>query len=180
MRARLQPRAIEPPDQMALSLEEFRGREVVALGAQALALELMVGIARAFQAGDDPPTAERLEAIHSTKTAALLCAAVVCGAVTANASAADVEKLGEVGHDLGLAFQIVDDVLDVVSAPGALGKTAGKDAGARKMTYPALYGIERARALAHEHIARARSVLATWPRGARLQALASYIETRLR
>ncbi len=126
------------------------------------------------------PTRERLEAIHGAKTAALLRAAVLCGAISAGASRAELETLGRVGSDLGLAFQIVDDVLDVVGASSALGKTAGKDEGAGKMTYPALYGVERARELAHERIARAREALAGWPRAARLQALGTYIETRMR
>lgn len=125
------------------------------------------------------PTPERLAAIHSAKTAALLRAAVLCGAVSAGASHEELEKLGRVGHDLGLAFQIVDDVLDVVAGSSELGKTAGKDAGAGKATYPALYGVQRARQHAHEYIQRACETLSEWPTNGRLRALARYIETRI-
>lgn len=126
------------------------------------------------------PKREILEAIHSAKTAALLRAAMLCGAVSAGATPEQLERVGQVGQDLGLAFQIVDDVLDVVGASSELGKTAGKDASAGKMTYPALYGVEVARQHARRHVARVRDTLASWPGAARLDALATFVETRMR
>jgi geranylgeranyl diphosphate synthase type II len=141
--------------------------------------QLVGGQVLDLQSEGVPPTPERLTAIHSAKTGALLRAAVLCGAVSAGASNEEREKLGRMGHDLGLAFQIVDDVLDVVAASSELGKTAGKDAGSGKATYPALYGVQQARQHARHHIERACETLSEWPTDGRLRALARYIETRM-
>ena len=127
-----------------------------------------------------PPTPERVDAIHLAKTAALIRAACVCGGIAAGAAAAERAALDDIGRHLGLAFQITDDVLDVVGAAPDLGKTAGKDADAGKITYPALYGVEASRRAAAIHIDAARQALARWPRSARLQELAAWIGTRLR
>src|SRR3984957_2709594 len=89
-----------------------------------------------------PPTAEMLEYIHRAKTAALITASLVSGGVYAGASDAEVKKLRAFGRSIGLAFQIVDDVLDVTQTSAQLGKTAGKDTAAQKVTYPALFGVE--------------------------------------
>ncbi len=126
----------------------------------------------------EPPSAAALTAIHAAKTAALLRAAVVCGGIAAGAGAATRERLSTLGMHLGLAFQIVDDVLDVVGASPKLGKSAGKDAVAGKMTYPALYGVEASRAHARRHIEAALDVLRALPRSERLQALAGWISER--
>jgi geranylgeranyl diphosphate synthase, type II len=97
--------------------------------------------------------AEELDRLHAAKTGALLTASVVAGALSGGADGEDVESLRRFGRALGLAFQIADDVLDVTASREQLGKTPGKDAAARKATYPALYGVEGSRA-------RARAVLA--------------------
>ncbi len=91
------------------------------------------------------PDATTLEYIHSSKTAALITASVVTGGIYANATTAVVESLRQFGRDIGLAFQIVDDVLDVTQTSEQLGKTAGKDVASEKATYPALFGIEESR-----------------------------------
>jgi geranylgeranyl diphosphate synthase, type II len=88
------------------------------------------------------PTAEMLEYIHRSKTAALITACLVSGGLYAGAKESQVGKLRAFGRSIGLAFQIVDDVLDVTQTSEQLGKTAGKDAASEKATYPALFGIE--------------------------------------
>ncbi|HUA15369.1 MAG TPA: farnesyl diphosphate synthase [Verrucomicrobiae bacterium] len=88
------------------------------------------------------PTPEMLEYIHRSKTAALIMASLVSGAVYAEAKDSDVARLRAFGLAIGLAFQIVDDVLDVTQTSEQLGKTAGKDTASEKATYPALFGIE--------------------------------------
>jgi len=88
------------------------------------------------------PDLATLEYIHRSKTAALITASVVSGAMYAGADAGDVDRVRVYGQSIGLAFQIVDDVLDVTQTSEQLGKTAGKDAAAEKATYPALFGIE--------------------------------------
>jgi geranylgeranyl diphosphate synthase, type II len=88
------------------------------------------------------PTAEMLEYIHRAKTAALITASLVSGGLYAEAKDSQVEKLRAFGRAIGLAFQIVDDVLDVTQTSEQLGKTAGKDTASEKATYPALFGID--------------------------------------
>ncbi|MGA9041213.1 MAG: polyprenyl synthetase family protein [Terriglobales bacterium] len=88
------------------------------------------------------PDIKMLEYIHRAKTAALITASVVSGGIYARGSHDDVEKLRAFGQSIGLAFQIVDDVLDVTQTSEQLGKTAGKDTAAEKATYPALFGID--------------------------------------
>jgi geranylgeranyl diphosphate synthase type II len=88
------------------------------------------------------PTAEMLEYIHRSKTAALITASLVSGGLYAGAKDSQVAKLRAFGLAIGLAFQIVDDVLDVTQTSEQLGKTAGKDTASEKATYPALFGVE--------------------------------------
>ena len=97
----------------------------------------------------EPPV---LEYIHRSKTGALLTACLRCGALAAGANGNQLRQLSEFGRKIGLAFQIVDDVLDVTTTSEKLGKTAGKDQKVKKATYPALYGIEASRKKARELI----------------------------
>jgi geranylgeranyl pyrophosphate synthase len=94
---------------------------------------------------------ESLQAVHMAKTAALIVAAVRMGAIAASATRSQLEAVERYGRDVGLAFQIMDDILDVTSTTNTLGKTSGRDAVLGKSTYPALLGVngahERARAL---------------------------------
>jgi geranylgeranyl diphosphate synthase type II len=94
--------------------------------------------------------AETLEYIHRSKTAALITAAVVTGGVFASADGKQVESLRRFGQAIGLAFQIIDDILDVTQTSEQLGKTAGKDVASEKATYPALFGLEESRKKARE------------------------------
>ena len=91
------------------------------------------------------PDAETLEYIHRSKTGALITASVVSGGIYAGGSAEQVSKLRCFGQSIGLAFQIVDDILDVTQTSEQLGKTAGKDVASEKATYPSLFGIEQSR-----------------------------------
>jgi geranylgeranyl pyrophosphate synthase len=93
---------------------------------------------------------EELERIHRRKTGALIAAAARAGALVAGASQEEVEAVSAYAHDLGLLFQITDDLLDVTATASDLGKTPGKDARAQKATYPAVYGLEAARLRARE------------------------------
>ncbi|MGD0414961.1 MAG: polyprenyl synthetase family protein [Terriglobales bacterium] len=88
------------------------------------------------------PDLATLEYIHRSKTAALITVSVVSGGIFAGATSADIRRLRTYGQSIGLAFQIVDDVLDLTQTSEQLGKTAGKDKAAEKTTYPALFGIE--------------------------------------
>jgi geranylgeranyl pyrophosphate synthase len=96
-------------------------------------------------------TPENLRFIHLNKTAAMIEASLVMGGLCGGASDAQVEALRLAGRELGLAFQIVDDILDATSDTATLGKTAGKDARAGKATYVSVHGIEAAKRIAGEH-----------------------------
>jgi geranylgeranyl diphosphate synthase type II len=96
-----------------------------------------------LEAEHSRPTAEMLEYIHRSKTAALITASLVSGGLYGGAKDSEVGKLRAFGLGIGLAFQIVDDVLDVTQTSEQLGKTAGKDTASEKATYPALFGIEK-------------------------------------
>jgi geranylgeranyl diphosphate synthase, type II len=95
-----------------------------------------------LEAEHTQPTAEMLEYIHRAKTAALITASLVSGGLYAGAKDREVKRLRGFGKSIGLAFQIVDDVLDLTQTSEQLGKTAGKDTAAQKVTYPALFGVE--------------------------------------
>ncbi|MBI2155661.1 MAG: polyprenyl synthetase family protein [Candidatus Rokubacteria bacterium] len=124
-------------------------------------------------------SAGTLEYIHLHKTAALIRASLRVGARLAGGDAAAVAALSEAGRDLGLAFQIVDDILDVEGSLEQLGKTAGKDQRQRKATYPALHGLEASRREARRLVERVKTRLAGFgERGAPLGALADYVFER--
>jgi geranylgeranyl diphosphate synthase type II len=125
------------------------------------------------------PTAALLEAIHRAKTGALLRASLRMGGIYAGADDAQLLALSCYGEHIGLAFQIVDDVLDVEQPSEALGKTAGKDAKQKKITFPAVYGLERSREMAEQERIAARLALRPLDeRAERLRELADYIVRR--
>ncbi|HEY1767036.1 MAG TPA: farnesyl diphosphate synthase [Terracidiphilus sp.] len=117
------------------------------------------------------PTPELVEAIHRAKTGALIRVSVVSGGVYAGANADDVARLDQFGRKAGLAFQIVDDVLDITVDSSQLGKTAGKDQATEKATWPAVYGIEQSRRDAGQLIEEAFAALE--PYGSRAEGLKS-------
>ena len=124
-------------------------------------------------------TGETLKFIHRAKTAALLTSSIRLGAMSANASEASLRNLTRFGQALGLAFQVIDDILDVTQTTEKLGKTAGKDVAATKATYPAIFGLDRSRAEAHRLTTEAHRALAPFgKKGLILQEIASYLLDR--
>ncbi|MBK5291418.1 MAG: polyprenyl synthetase family protein [Acidobacteriia bacterium] len=117
------------------------------------------------------PDAELLDRIHRAKTGALLRASVRIGALYAGATGEQLAAFSKYGAHIGLAFQIVDDVLDVEQSSEALGKTAGKDAAQQKITFPAVYGLDASKVMAARELDLALGALAgfgeeaTWLRG---------------
>ncbi len=125
------------------------------------------------------PTAELLDSIHRAKTGALLKASVRMGGVCAAGDAAQIEALSQYGEHVGLAFQIVDDILDVEESSEALGKTAGKDAAQGKITFPAVYGIDASRRMAREQCVQAHGALERFgTKARRLHEIADLIVDR--
>lgn len=127
------------------------------------------------------PTAELLHRIHRAKTGALLRASVRFGAIAAGKLAASEEHaaLSRYGEAVGLAFQIVDDLLDIESTPEQLGKTPGKDAAQHKITFPAVYGVEASRRMAGEQLQAAHAAVAPFgERAGALRAIADLIVHR--
>jgi len=125
------------------------------------------------------PTAQLLESIHRAKTGALLRASVRMGAIYAGAAADQLAALTSFGEHIGLAFQIVDDILDVEQSSEALGKTAGKDVAQKKITFPAVYGIDRSREMAEEERLAAHLALQPFDdRAQRLRELADLVVRR--
>jgi geranylgeranyl diphosphate synthase type II len=124
-------------------------------------------------------TGAELRYIHRCKTAALLKASIRLGAMSANAKPDQLERLTVFGESLGLAFQIIDDILDVTQTTEKLGKTAGKDVKATKATYPAIFGLERSRAEANRLTESARVALKPFgAKAAPLQAIADFLLIR--
>ena len=125
------------------------------------------------------PTAALLEAIHHAKTGALLKASLRIGGIYAGADENQLQALSCYGEHIGLAFQIVDDVLDIEQPSEALGKTAGKDARQQKITFPAVYGLERSREMAEQERVASHLALRSFDeRAERLRELADYIVRR--
>jgi geranylgeranyl diphosphate synthase type II len=120
-----------------------------------------------------------LRYIHDNKTAALISSSIRLGAMSANATPKQLERLTDFGESLGLAFQVIDDILDVTQTTEKLGKSAGKDIAAQKATYPALLGLEKAKKEADRLTARARAALKPFGKNAApLEAIADYLLKR--
>ena len=125
------------------------------------------------------PSALLLDSIHRAKTGALLRASVRMGAIYAGATESQLASLSLYGEHVGLAFQIIDDVLDVEESSEALGKTAGKDEAQQKITFPAVYGLQRSRAMAEEErLAAHHSLRAFGAKAERLRQIADFIVQR--
>jgi geranylgeranyl diphosphate synthase type II len=140
------------------------------VGGQAIDLEAS-GSGASFDA-------DGLRAMHARKTGALIRAAATAGAVMAGGADTQITAIERYASELGLAFQIVDDILDVEGASHDLGKTAGKDAAAGKPTYPALYGLDASRRMAGECVARALAALDRAGLHGQLAAIASWVTNR--
>ena len=160
-----------------------RKLRVIRLIADAAGASGMVGgqvIDLQAAAPDAPPMdADALRGMHARKTGALIRAAAGAGAIMGGGSSTDVDAIDRYATELGLAFQIVDDILDVEGDTAALGKTAGKDAAAGKPTYPALFGLDESRRLARACIERAHAALdAAGLRDSRLAEIADWVVAR--
>jgi geranylgeranyl diphosphate synthase type II len=129
--------------------------------------------------GKTDTTVETLNFIHRHKTGALLETCVTCGAIIGGATPEEVEKLSGYAQNIGLAFQIVDDILDITATQEELGKTAGKDLAAQKATYPSLLGLEASRTEAKRLTTEAKAQLTSYgDQAAPLSAIADYIINR--
>ena len=154
-------------DDPAVTTRKLRVIDIVARGAGAAgmvggqALDLAATAAAPASPGEPALDAEGLRTMHGKKTGALIRAAALAGAVMGGANERVLDALDTAADQLGLAFQIVDDILDVEGAFADLGKTAGKDAAAGKPTYPSVYGVDRSRTLAAECLVRAETALAS-------------------
>ena len=128
--------------------------------------------------GAAPLDTKALQEMHSRKTGALIRGCALAGAILAGASPTEESAIDDYGTALGLAFQIVDDILDVEGASQDLGKTAGKDAAAGKPTYPSLYGLAESRRLAASCVDDALGALAGAGLGGQLAAIARWVTAR--
>ena len=135
-------------------------------------LQLIAGQVADLEAEGKKLTIREVRFIHERKTAAMIVLPLRLGAMVANATPAELKALTEFGQALGLAFQILDDILDVTATSEQLGKSAGKDLKASKATYPAVIGLEAARKEAKIQTQKAlRSLEVLGSRGARLREL---------
>lgn len=155
--------------------------EIIRLIAQAVGtVEGMIGGQVLDIEGEGTkPTAESVDAIHRAKTGALIRVSVVTGGIYAGAKPDDVRRLTEFGRKAGLAFQIVDDVLDMTQDSAQLGKTAGKDLASDKATWPSVFGVEASRQHAEKLITEAFAELAPYGSSAEgLKSVAQYLVER--
>jgi geranylgeranyl diphosphate synthase type II len=126
-----------------------------------------------------PADAATLEYIHRSKTGALITSSLVSGGIYANGTMPEIQRLRDFGRSIGLAFQIVDDVLDVTQSSEQLGKTAGKDTASEKATYPSLFGIDESIRMADELVASACNALGSFVhRADTLKELAHFLVQR--
>jgi geranylgeranyl diphosphate synthase type II len=144
-------------------------------------LQLIAGQVADMEAEGKSISASDLKYIHERKTSALLCCSTRLGGMSANCTAAQLRALTDFGYNVGLAFQIIDDILDITQTSEQLGKTAGKDTAARKATYPSIVGLEKSRKIATELTRRAFAALKLFRgKAAALEALGTYLLQRNR
>jgi len=149
------------------------------VGTDGLATGMIGGQVWDIEGEGIKPTAERVEAIHRSKTGALITVSIVAGGFIGGASADEIASLRSFGEKAGLAFQIVDDVLDMTQSSEELGKTAGKDTASEKATWPAVFGIEASRQTAAELLRDALASLDRFgTRADRLKAVARALVER--
>ncbi|HIE52105.1 MAG TPA: polyprenyl synthetase family protein [Armatimonadetes bacterium] len=154
-------------------------RVVAELSTAAGATGMVGGQVMDLEAEHREPDAALVEAIHLRKTTALIRAAVRCGAILGGATEKQLEALTQYGKLIGLAFQIMDDVLDIIGDEKTLGKPVGRDQERAKVTYPYVFGLEQSQARAQELIAQAQDALSAFGSEADpLRALATFIVQR--
>jgi len=142
-------------------------------------LHLIAGQVADLEGEGKQISVEQLRYIHERKTSALLCCSARLGGMSANCTAAQLAALTDFGRHVGLAFQVIDDILDVTQTTENLGKTAGKDTKARKATYPAIVGLARSRQIAEQLTRRAFAALKVFKgKATALEALAQHLLQR--
>ena len=142
-------------------------------------LQLIAGQVADLEGEGKKTSVAQLKYIHERKTSALLCCATRLGGMSANCSAAQLQALTDFGYHVGLAFQVIDDILDVTQTSEKLGKTAGKDTKAQKATYPSIVGLEKSRRIATELTGKAFAALKPFKgRATALEALAEFLLKR--
>jgi len=142
-------------------------------------LQLVAGQVADLEGEGKKLSVPELRYIHERKTSALLCCSVRLGGMSANCTPAQLRALTDFGYNVGLAFQVIDDILDVTQTTEQLGKTAGKDVAVQKATYPSIVGLEKSRKIAAQLTAKAFAALKTFKgRAAALEALAEYLLKR--
>lgn len=149
------------------------------LARAAGSLQLIAGQVADLEGEGKTLTQSELRFIHERKTSALLCCSVRLGGMSAGCSLQKLEALTAFGHNVGLAFQVIDDILDVTQSTEKLGKTAGKDTTAKKATYPSILGLERSRRIAQQLTRRAFAALKPFRgKAVALEALAEFLLKR--
>lgn len=142
-------------------------------------LQLIAGQVADLEGEGKKLSADELKFIHERKTSALLCCSVRLGGMSANCSTAQLKALTEFGYNVGLAFQVIDDILDVTQTSEQLGKTAGKDVAVQKATYPSIVGLEKSRQIAEQLTAKAFAALKIFKgKAVALEALAEFLLKR--
>jgi geranylgeranyl pyrophosphate synthase len=173
-----EPRHVDGVDDTELARRKIAAMRLIADAAGASGMVGGQALDLRAAAGGPPLDAGALRDMHARKTGALIRAAGLAGASMAGADAALCSTIDDYASQVGLAFQIVDDILDVEGASADLGKTAGKDAAAGKPTYPALYGLDASRRLAAECVDRALAALDRAGLAGHLPALAHWVVGR--
>jgi len=152
---------------------------ILELAHAAGSLQLIAGQVADLEGEGNKISAQHLRYIHERKTSALLCCAVRLGGMSANCTPAQLKALTGFGYHVGLAFQVIDDILDVTQTSEKLGKTAGKDTKAQKATYPSIVGLERSRKIAEQLTQRAFAALKAFKgKAPALEALAEHLLRR--
>ncbi|HVV02427.1 MAG TPA: farnesyl diphosphate synthase [Verrucomicrobiae bacterium] len=142
-------------------------------------LQLIAGQVADLEGEGKSISAKDLQYIHERKTSALLCCSVRLGGMSANCAPAQLQALTRFGHSVGLAFQVIDDILDVTQTSEKLGKTAGKDTKAQKATYPSIVGLEKSRRIAEKLTNEAFDALEIFRgKAAALRGLAEFLLKR--
>ena len=152
---------------------------ILELARAAGSLQLVAGQVADLEGEGKPLSVPELRYIHERKTSALLSCSVRLGGMSANCSPAQLKALMAFGYNVGLAFQVIDDILDVTQTSEQLGKTAGKDTSAKKATYPAIVGLDKSRQIARQLTDRAFRALEVFRGKAQaLTALAGFLLQR--
>ncbi|MHB1461864.1 MAG: polyprenyl synthetase family protein [Armatimonadota bacterium] len=165
-----QDAAVDTASQLAIIREVSK-----AVGTQGLVGGEMLDIESENQA----ITADTLQLIHRRKTGMLLECSVVCGAILAGGDPSEIAAIREYGSQIGIAFQVADDLLNVIGDPVLLGKATGTDEQLGKATYPGLYGIDETKQILHQRVCQAkRAIISFGEAAAPLLALANFVEER--